>query len=678
MANMLLEILSEEIPALMQKAAAHSLEVLVKKSFESHGIDFDALHVYYSSTRLSLIAEGLNQAQNTAVKKKGPRLGAPETAIEGFCRACGIQKSELILEENEKKEVFYYAICNQEQPRLEICLPQLCLTWIEHFAWPKSMRWNTTHLRWIRPIRGVLLLLNDQPLYGSPLLPFAATTLGHITLKNRILSIATIKDYVKQLAQEGKVMVCASARRAKILDQMQNLAQSVGGKINPEPSLLEEVCGLVDWPNALLGKIDPTFLSLPQEVIITSMKVHQKYFPIFDDQGHILPYFIVIANHPNPTSEMIQGYERVLRARLSDALFFWNQDLATSHEMWFESLKTRLFHAKLGSMADKTHRLMALTPHLHWLTFDQQEDLKQAFYWSKLDLSTSMVGEFPELQGKMGAHYALKKAVSEPIAQAIAQHYSPKGPDDPCVQTQAVAFALAILDRMDSLLGLFGAGERPTSSKDPFALRRAALGIIRLVIQSKLSLSIYDLVCLANRSYAFSQETIQDVCVFLQDRWMVYCKEQLAFAPNVIQASLDKGYYDTLDHLMHKLYFLQNWLKEKNAQAILDVWRRLDHIQPDPSLNPESFIPLDATQSKITLDLAKKLDEVQSLSLNLEAHFAHCDALIPMIHTFFDDVLVCDADIAATQARLMFLRRLQNWVQGPYHFKKLISGIKIL
>jgi glycyl-tRNA synthetase beta chain len=493
MPELLLELLSEEIPARMQARAAQDLERLVGERLKGAGLAFTRSQAYVTPRRLALVVEGLPKRQPDAVEeKKGPRLDAPEAAIQGFLRANNLASIDAAEVRETDKGRFYFAVTQIKGQAAAKVLPGVIGAAVQALSWPKSMRWGAGRFAWVRPLHGVLALFDGRKLEGAlelgdgAALAFGAATLGHRFLAPRRFRVADFADYRAKL-KAAKVMLDPAERRATILKQAKRKAARAKLRLPDDPALLDEVTGLVEWPVVLLGRIEEQFMDLPPEVLTTAMRSHQKYLALVDAAGKPANRFLMVANMESADKgkAIAAGNERVLRARLADARFFWDQDRKQPLAARAPQLGEIVFHAKLGSLDEKIDRVQALAVEIaEHVPGADKDRVRSAARLAKADLVTGMVGEFPELQGVMGRYYALHDGEHAEVAQAIAEHYSPLGPNDAC-PSAPVSVALALADKVDSLVGFFAIGEKPTGSRDPFAGRRAALGVIRLIVENK-------------------------------------------------------------------------------------------------------------------------------------------------------------------------------------------------
>jgi glycyl-tRNA synthetase beta chain len=493
MPQLLLELLSEEIPARMQAQAARDLERLARERLAAEGLLPEALATFGGARRLTLVAEGLPPAQKDRHEEvKGPRTSAPEQALDGFLRKNGLTKDQL----TEKDGVWFATLHKAGRPTPEI-VAELVQGVVRDFPWPKSMVSGVSKLRWVRPLRRVLCVFDGEVVpFEIDGLASGDTTEGHRFMgPGQPFKARHFDAYADGLAKHF-VVLDPNERKARILDAARTLCFARNLELVEDQGLLDEVAGLVEWPVPVLGDMDASFLDLPPEVIRTSMRVHQRYFAVRDPKaGKLAPHFISIANIEaiDGGKTIARGNAKVLSARLSDARFFWEEDKKVRLEDRLEKLKGVTFHAKLGTMYDRVQRIVSLAETLASYVAPGDDLVRskaaEAASLCKADLVTGVVGEFPELQGIMGGYYAAGEGLDPAVAGAIRQHYKPQGPSDE-VPIDPVAATVALADKLDTLVSFFGIGEKPTGSRDPFALRRAALGVIRVVLAGKVRLPL--------------------------------------------------------------------------------------------------------------------------------------------------------------------------------------------
>lgn len=489
MPQLLLEIFSEEIPARMQQGAACDLERMATERLKAAGLTWDGLTTYAGPRRLTLVVDGLPAATpDREDEVKGPKASAPEQALEGFLRKTGLTRDQLV-----ERDGVLFAVISQQGQATPGLIPGMVDQIIRNFPWPKSMRWGSGTLRWVRPIKRILCIFDGH------VVPFEidgiqsdALTEGHRFMGSGApFAVSDFVDYRHKLEREH-VLIDVADRKLRILEQAKAACAAKGLSLVDDDGLLDEVAGLAEWPTPILGDMDPQFLSLPPEVVRLSMKVHQKYFAVRDPAREgLAPNFLVVANveATDGGKALAAGNSRVLSARLNDARFFWDEDQKVGFDAWNAKLSGVTFHAKLGTLAERVERIAALAREIAPLVGADADQAETAARLSKADLASGMVGEFPELQGVMGGYYARLAGQPDAVADAIRDHYKPQGPND-TVPTAPVTVAVALADKLDTLVGFFAIDEKPTGSKDPFALRRAALGVIRLVLENEHRLAL--------------------------------------------------------------------------------------------------------------------------------------------------------------------------------------------
>lgn len=696
MAELLIELFSEEIPARMQAKAAEDFQRLVTTKLHDAGLHFTLARTYVTPRRLALVVEELPAAQpDVKEEKKGPRVGSPQAAIDGFLKSAGLKSVKDCVERDTGKGVFYFAVVEKKGAATADVLPGLIVEAIQQMPWPKSMRFADWTQRWVRPLRGVMAVFDGKALTGAlPMgkdltLPFTGQTEGHRFLSSGKISVANSASYIAKL-KAAKVIPDPAERRALIWAQCRDRALKEGLTVKADEGLLDEVTGLVEWPVVLMGKIDQQFMSVPPEVLTTSMRTHQKYFALLDKQGNLAPRFLVVSNMEakDKGAAIIAGNERVLRARLSDAKFFWEQDQKVKLADRLPALADIIFHARLGSVAQKVARMKALAAHLAKSIPDADPvQAAQAAELAKADLVTGMVGEFPELQGVMGRYYAGIEGQPRDVAQAIADHYRPLGPNDQC-PSAPISVAVALADKIDSLVGFFAIDEKPTGSKDPFALRRAALGVIRLILENKLRVSLRDVFAFAYSGFydqgGFAQNqpkaVIGQLLEFFADRLKVALKEQ-GVRHDLISAVFALGDEDDLVRLRARVKALQDFVEGETGANLLSAYRRAsnivrieekkDSVAYNGAADPARFALAEEGKLFAALEqealAARKRIGVEDF---VGAMSALADLRAP-VDAFFDDVTVNDPDPELRANRLRLLSSIRATLNTVADFSKI-------
>ena len=502
MPDLVLELFSEEIPARMQARACADLQKRVTDGLVEAGLTYASAGAFSTPRRLVLTIEGLSAASAALrEERKGPKSDAPDAALQGFLRSTGLAKDQLQLRDDKKGQVWFAVLEKPGRAAPEIVAEVVEAT-IRNFPWPKSMRWGSGSLRWVRPLHSILCLLTDEA--GAEVVPLTVdgivsgnVTQGHRFMAPGPITVHSFDDYRAKL-RRAHVVLDAAERAEAIWQDAQNQAFARGLEVVPDPGLLAEVSGLVEWPVVLMGAIGADFLGLPAEVLQTSMREHQKFFSVRNPKTGRIEGFVTVANRETTDqgATILAGNNKVLSARLSDAKFFWENDLRTVSQSGLEGMAAGLanvtFHNKLGSQADRIARIAALAREIAPLVGADADQAEQAAKVVKADLQSAMVGEFPELQGTMGGYYARAAGLPEAVANACKAHYSPLGPTDD-VPSEPVSVAVALADKIDTLTGFWAIDEKPTGSKDPYALRRAALGVIRLLLGNGVRIDLINI-----------------------------------------------------------------------------------------------------------------------------------------------------------------------------------------
>ncbi|WP_299986514.1 glycine--tRNA ligase subunit beta [uncultured Ruegeria sp.] len=502
MPDLLIELFSEEIPARMQARAGEDLKKRITDGLVEGGLTYASAAALTTPRRLTLAVEGLlAESPTIREERKGPKVGAPDKAIEGFLRGAGLTRDQLEERETPKGAVYFATIEKAGRPAAEIVAEVLEAT-IRNFPWPKSMRWGAGSMRWVRPLHSILCILTDET--GAQVVPLEVegitsgdTTEGHRFMAPNRYSVSSFEDYAGKL-KRAFVVLSPQERAEHIWNDAQNMAFAAGLELVDDKGLLAEVAGLVEWPVVLMGQIDEEFLELPPEVLQTSMKEHQKFFSVKKPKTGRIERFITVANRETADNgaTILAGNQKVLSARLADAKFFWENDLRVAKSdmtQWTRALENVTFHNKLGTQAERIDRIAALARELAPVVGADADQAEKAARLAKADLNSEMVYEFPELQGLMGRYYIEAAGEDATVAAVAQEHYSPLGPSDD-VPTAPLSVTVALADKLDTLTGFWAIDEKPTGSKDPFALRRAALGVIRLMLENERNAALSSLV----------------------------------------------------------------------------------------------------------------------------------------------------------------------------------------
>ena len=690
MADLLIEIICEEIPARMQARAAADLERLITGKLGEAGLKHGAARHFVAPRHLALYVEGLAERQeDLSEERRGPRADAPEQAIAGFLKSTGLSREQLT-EEDTPKGRFLFARIEKSGAATADLLPGMVTSVLADFPWPKSQRWGATRFRWVRPLHRVNVLLGGAPLageldLGGASLAFTAASRGHYFEHADdidLAGVASADDYVERL-RAGHVMVDRVERRATLLQGASTLAEAAGTSLRANEGLVDEVCGLVEWPSPLFGSIEERFMALPGEVLEASIRAHQKYLVTEDADGALQPGFVIVGNRladAERDAVILAGNQRVLRARLADAEFFWQEDMKTPLEEMLPRLSDIAFYEGLGSVHDKAMRLEALAAAIggHVEGCDAATATRAARL-AKADLVSGMVGEFPELQGIMGGHYI--RAAEPAVADAVAAHYRPQGPAD-SLPGSAEGCVVSLADKIDSLVGFFGVGAKPTGSKDPFALRRAALGIIRIIRERRIRMPLGTILSAAAKAHGFDAVD-PDLLAFIRERLRVTLRDD-GLAHDVVAAALgDDGAEgdDDILALADRAAALSEFLSGDDGTGLLAGWRRAASIlnaeesKAKQAFSPETDPRLFTEDAEIALHGAlAALPEPAAGAQDRETLLAAMQSLGGLrgpIDGFFDRVVVNDDDAAVRQNRLGLLAMVRHSMQRVADFSKL-------
>jgi glycyl-tRNA synthetase beta chain len=672
MPELLLELFSEEIPARFQRRAADDLRKAVTNALVDAGLVYEGAKAFVTPRRLALTVTGLPvRSPDTREEKKGPKVGAPQPAIDGFLRSAGLTSiNQAKVESDPKKGDFYVAQINKPGADAIALLSAILPKVLTDFPWAKSMRWGTGSFNWVRPLRAITATFGSET-EDPQVIPFTAndvtsgqTTFGHRFLAPQPIPVRRFDDYVTAL-ERAKVVLDIDRRKDIIRSEAEHLAFAQGLTLINDEGLLEEVAGLVEWPVVMMGSFDPDFLKLPEEVIIATIRANQKCFCLRDKSGKLAPNFIITANTIATDGGMIitAGNERVIRARLSDAAFFYNGDLATPLENSIPKLEDSIFHAKLGTQFARVERLVKLAAEIAPKVGADPERAKRAAMLAKADLTTGMVGEFPELQGLMGRYYASAQGEPADIATAVEMHYKPLGPTDQ-VPNEPTSIAVALADKLDLLTGFWQIDEKPTGSRDPFALRRAALGVIRIISENGLR---------------FPLQVEPDLLAFFHDRLKVALRDAGA-RYDLVDAVISTDSNDILQ-ITQRAEALSALLSSPNGQNLLAGYKRAANIlaaeeKKDGKAYPGT-VDQDLLQGSEETALAFAVDAVHAAVGNhvskddYKGAMAELATLRAPVDAFFEAVLVNDPDPAIRTNRLNLLARLRDTMHLVADFSKV-------
>jgi len=697
MPDLLFELFSEEIPARMQAKAAEDLKKLVTERLVDAGLVYEAARVFVTPRRLALAVEGVPVRQpDLKEEKKGPRVGAPAPAIQGFLKSAGLSSiDEAKVQKDPKRGDFYVALIDRPGRAAIEVIAEILPGVVRAFPWPKSMRWGSGSLSWVRPLHSIVATFGPQT-EDPDIVPFNVDGIaaGNVTRGHRFMApapfpVRRFEDYRDKL-EKAKVVLDAARRAEIILADARNLAFAQGYELVEDAGLLAEVTGLVEWPVVLMGEFEPAFLALPPEVARATIRNNQKCFVLRDaSTARLANKFILVANTQaaDGGKAIVAGNERVIRARLADAKFFWDSDLKVKLEERLPKLKEIVFHEKLGTQYERVERIARLARELAPHVNADPAKAERAAWLAKTDLVTEMVGEFPELQGLMGRYYAEEQGEDEAVAHAIEDHYKPQGPND-LVPADPVSVAVALADKLDTLVGFWVIDEKPTGSKDPYALRRAGLGIIRLIISNQLRIPLKHYLREAWREDAFRgggtttqpNNFITDLLGFFADRLKVQLREQGARHDLVDGVFALQGQDDLL-LILRRVDALAKFLDTDDGKNLLAGYKRAVNIirieekkdnasytgAPDPQLYRQ------AEEQALAAGIGAARQEASAAVARED--FAGAMAAIaksrPAVDAFFDKVTVNVDDPALRANRLKLLNQIREATLAVADFSRI-------
>ena len=672
--TLLIELLTEELPPkALNNLGNHFAAAIVDGLEKAQLIEGKPQFIAYASPRrLAVQVHNVKAMQaNQQIVKKGVSVaagmkdGMPTKALEGFARSCGVAINQLHTVFDGKQDVYAYELTQQGKPLAQL-LGDILNTAIKKLPIPKVMRWGSSTHTFVRPVHGLIAL------HGADVLPVNVlgldsnrTTLGHRFLSSGEISFAQANDYATQLAEQGKVIANFDERKQAIKNELDKQVALLNATVAADDSLLDEVTALVEYPVVLQAGFEEHFLAVPQECLILTMQQNQKYFPLLDKNGKLMNRFLLVSNlQTQDPSHIIQGNERVLRARLSDAEFFYKQDQKATLESRLPKLANVVYHNKIGSQAERIERLQSIAAHIAGCLNADKSVAERAARLAKADLVTEMVGEFPELQGTMGKYYAQLDGELPEIAAAIEQHYQPRFAGDTLPESP-IATSVALADKLETLVGIWGIGLIPTGDKDPYALRRSALGVLRMLMNTPLS--IHDLLHTVTAQFpadilSNKDKVIKEVAEFMQARLAVLLQND--YTPDVVSAVLAQ-YPDRLDDLIAKLQAVESFKQLPESSALAAANKRVQNL----------LKKADSTLGNVDATLLQQNEEqalfaaVQDLKPRVDAAIAACDfqaalkalaTIKPQVDAFFDGVMVMVDDVAIKQNRLNLLNLLAN------------------
>jgi glycyl-tRNA synthetase beta chain len=687
--DLLFELFSEEIPARMQARAAEDLKKMVTDRLVDAGLVYEGARAFATPRRLALFVQGIPARQpDLREEKKGPRVGAPDAAIQGFLRSAGLASIDEAKVERDKRGDFYVALIEKPGRAAADVLAEILPVVVRTFPWPKAMRWGAASARpsaltWVRPLHTIVATFGPET-EEPDVVEFAIdgvaagnTTYGHRFMAPAPIAVRRFDDYASKL-ERAKVVLDPQRRAEMIITDAKNLAFAQGFELIEDEALLAEVTGLVEWPVVLMGTFDPAFLSIPPEVICSTIRNNQKCFVLRDPQTtKLVNKFILVSNMEasDGGKAIIAGNERVIRARLSDAKFFYETDLKTRLEDRLPKFKQIVFHEKLGTQSERIERIEALAAKLAPIVGANVEKVRRAARFAKADLLTEVVGEFPELQGLMGKYYAEAQGEDEAVAHACEDHYKPQGPND-LVPSDRVSVAVALADKLDMLISFWRIDEKPTGSKDPYALRRAALGVIRIILDNKIRLRLQSLCSEELRE----RDVAVDLLQFFADRLKVQLREQGA-RHDLVDAVFSLKDQDDLVLIVRRVEALAALLDTEDGQNLLAGYKRAANIlrieekrdgvaydgPPDETLY---VLPEEAALALAISDAKEKATRAVA-NEDFAAAMRAMASLRPHVDAFFDEVTVNVDDVALRANRLRLLNEIRAATRTVADFSKI-------
>ena len=661
--DFILELGTEELPPKLLRKLSYSLRDNLVTELENLGLEMGEIDCFATPRRLAVYINQLQAKQRERfIEKKGPAIGSPDKAVEGFAKSCGIDKKNLDKQDVEGKEYYFFKTRKKGERAFDL-LPKTVKSAINNIPITRAMQWGDFDYSFVRPVHWLVMML-DEKIVPSKIMGLSSgnKSRGLRFSNDSIIEIPSATKYQATIQKKAKIEVNFDLRKELIRQQVIAIASDKNAKAVIDESLLEEVCALIEYPHAFLGNFDKKYLDVPEEAIISAMKSHQKYFHLVDKDNKLLPLFISVANiESNNMAVIVDGNERVIRPRLADAEFFWSQDRTKRLDQRLADLESVLFMKSLGSMADKAKRIEKLSRHIaNKLNLDS-EACARAGLLSKSDLMTDMVGEFADLQGIMGGHYALHDGEEEKVAFAIRDQYLPRFSDDKLPSTDEGS-VVAIADRLDSITGIYGIGNGPTGSKDPYALRRLALGLLRILVEGKKDLNLIELIdsSLNLHSKEVNRNISSEIYKFMMERLKAYYKESHVDG-NVFEAVLAVSPESPLDfHL--RIEALNEFIQHSESRSLIEANKRIANILKDcddiePKLNLK-LLEQEAEKKlyQATQTIAEKLKKEKDYGSIMSSLLA----LKEVIDDFFDNVMVNVKDTKLRQARLSLIERVRK------------------
>ena len=660
--DFLLELGTEELPPKLLVKLSSSLKDNIVNELKQLNISTSNVTAYATPRRLAItIAELQSKQQDQIIEKKGPLVESPDKAIKGFAKSCGVGISELEKRSLGNKEYYFYK-AKEAGKSIQSLLPRVIESSINNIPITRAMKWGDLDYSFVRPVHWLVMMLDNEVVPAHIMgLESGNTTKGLRSNEDTHLEISHANKYHSIMLNEAKIEVDFNKRKEIIRQQVLSVAKTNNAEVVIDDSLLDEVCALVEYPRAFSGSFDKKFLAVPEEALISAMKLHQKYFHMVDSKGNLLPFFISVANIESTNLQVvIEGNERVIHPRLADAEFFWNQDKSVRLDQRFGELETVLFMKSLGSMAEKAKRIESLSKYIANLVGFDADTSARAGSLSKSDLMSEMVGEFADLQGIMGGYYALNDGESKAVSIAIKEHYQPRFSGDKLPSTNE-GLVVAIADKLDTITGIYGIGQAPTGSKDPFALRRLALGLLRILLEARIELNLKELIDFSLNLHLkeVDRDSSLSIYQFMMERLKAYYKD-LGVDGSIYEAVLAVSPNSPFD-FHQRVEALNEFTQKNESKSLIESNKRIKNILKDfegdhDNLNSKKLI--EESEKKLyraTELITKQLNEKQDYKAIMRSLLDLKD----VIDTFFETVMVNADDLELREARLMLISRVR-------------------
>jgi glycyl-tRNA synthetase beta chain len=660
--DFLLELGTEELPPKLLLKLSNSLRDNFDQELNKLNLNFNNTKAFATPRRLAVtISELQSKQQDQVIEKKGPSTQSPEMAINGFAKSCGVSVDELEKKELAGKEYFFYS---KEEPGQSIkdLLPSIIEKSIKDIPITRSMKWGDSDYSFVRPVHWLIVMLDKDVVNANIMGLKSGRESKGLRFHDLNLKFSHANEYENLMSQKAQILVDFNKRKELIRDQILSVAKTNNAEVVIDESLLDEVCALVEYPRAFSGSFDKKFLDIPQEAIISAMKSHQKYFHLVDSNEKLLPLFISVANIESSNIQaVIDGNERVIHPRLADSEFFWNQDKAIKLEERLAGLDSVMFMKSLGSMGQKAKRIEKLSSNISDLAGFDKEIAQRAGLLSKTDLLSEMVGEFADLQGIMGGYYALNDGESKEVSVAIREHYQPRFAGDSLPSTDA-GIAVSLADKMDTLTGIYGIGQGPTGSKDPYALRRTALGMLRILLEAKIELNLKSLIdfSLSLHLKEVDRKCAGDIYNFMMDRLKAYYRDA-NIDTNIYEAVLAVSPDSPLD-FHYRIDALNEFTQSADSKSLIEANKRIANIlkDSDEKLEELNSNMLLEDSEKILYKATESLTKELSGSKNYKEIMKSLLNLKDSIDSFFDNVMVNAEDDKVRSSRLALIRRVRH------------------